>query len=152
MKKDLIPICYSETCWKCMKQLVLARLARASVGPQDKQVITHYRPPTILTVAPITRHFTKISGPLTSPGPRYFAPPPCPPPRRPCVLSRFGDKKSWQSTCINPVDLVHFLRFRLCICDPKYCISLTYLGCNNTISSFHRFYFPCFQWLQKLHP
>ena len=32
------------------------------------------RPPTLLTVAPMTRRFTKISDPLTSPGPRYFAP------------------------------------------------------------------------------
>ena len=35
------------------------------------------RAPTLLTVAPMTRRFTKISGPLTCPGPRYFAPPPC---------------------------------------------------------------------------
>ena len=27
------------------------RPARAVVGPQDKQVITHYRPPTLLTIA-----------------------------------------------------------------------------------------------------
>ena len=34
------------------------RLARARVGPQDKQVITHYGPPTLLAVAPMTRRFT----------------------------------------------------------------------------------------------
>ena len=51
------------------------RQARARVGSQDKQVITHYGLPTILIVAPTTRRFTKISSPLTSPGPRYFAPP-----------------------------------------------------------------------------
>ena len=48
--------------------------ARARVGPQDKQLITHCGPPTLLAVAPITRRFTKISPPppLTSSGPRYF--------------------------------------------------------------------------------
>ena len=42
-------------------------------------MIAHYGPPTILTVAPMTRRFTKVSGPLTSPGPRYFAPAASPP-------------------------------------------------------------------------
>ena len=37
------------------------------------------RPATLLTVAPMTRRFTKISGSLTSPGPRYFVPLPPPP-------------------------------------------------------------------------
>ena len=56
------------------------------VGSQDKQVITHYGPLTILTVAPMTKRFTKILGLLTSPGPRYFAAPDLPPPsRRPCL-------------------------------------------------------------------
>ena len=40
------------------------------------------RDPTILTVAPIIRHFTKISGPQLSP--RYFAPP-APPPLSPAL-------------------------------------------------------------------
>ena len=45
---------------------------RSRVGPQDKQVITHYRPPTLLTVAPMTRHFTKILGPPNQSGPQVF--------------------------------------------------------------------------------
>ena len=32
-------------------QIYLTRPARAVVGPQDKQVITHYGPPTLLTAA-----------------------------------------------------------------------------------------------------
>ena len=63
-------------------------LARARVGPQDKQVITHNGPPTILTVAPMTRRFTKISGPPNQSAPQVFAPPPAvAPSRRPWVLS-----------------------------------------------------------------
>ena len=54
-------------------------LARARVGPQDKEVITHNGPPTILTVAPMTRRFTKISGPSNQSGPQVFCPPPLPP-------------------------------------------------------------------------
>ena len=60
------------------------RLARARVGSQDKQVITHYGPPTLLAVAPMTRRFTQISGSLTSPVPRYFAP--LPPPLSPVLI------------------------------------------------------------------
>ena len=51
------------------------RLARATVGPQDKQVITHYDPPTPLTVASMTRRFTEISGPPNQSGPQVFPPP-----------------------------------------------------------------------------
>ena len=59
-------------------------LARAKAGPQDKQVITLYGPHTsISTVATMIRRFTKISGPLISPGPSYFAPSAPPPSRRP---------------------------------------------------------------------
>ena len=46
------------------------RLARATVGPQDKQVITHYEPPTLMT-----RRFTEISGPPNQSGPQVFPPP-----------------------------------------------------------------------------
>ena len=49
----------------------------------EKEVITRYRPSTLLTVAPMTRHFTKIWGPPNqssppppaSPSLRNFAPP-----------------------------------------------------------------------------
>ena len=59
---------------------VRARLARARVGSQDKQVsITHYGPHPLNS-----RTHDRISGPLTSPGPRYFAFLP-PPSRWPCV-------------------------------------------------------------------
>ena len=58
--------------------LARARVRVSMVRPQDKQVITHYGPPTILTIDPFTRRFTTISGHLTSPDPRYFAFP-CPP-------------------------------------------------------------------------
>ena len=47
------------------------------VGPQDKQLITHYGPPT-LDSSTMTRCFIKISGPPNQSSPRYFAPP-CPP-------------------------------------------------------------------------
>ena len=57
----------------------------------DKEVITRYRPSTLLTVAPMTRHFTKIWGPpnQSSPPPSQSKPQefcsPCPPSRRPCL-------------------------------------------------------------------
>ena len=60
------------------------RPARAVVGPQDKQVITHYGPSTLLTAAQWPVVLSKFRGPQTSSGPRYFAPP-WPPSRRPCM-------------------------------------------------------------------
>ena len=41
-------------------------------------MIAHFGPSTLLTVAPMTKRFTKIFGPLTSLGPRYFSPCPSP--------------------------------------------------------------------------
>ena len=59
------------------------RLARATVGPQDKQVITHYEPPTPLTVASMTRRFTEISGAPNQSGPQVS---PLPPSRLPWLV------------------------------------------------------------------
>ena len=54
---------------------IYRRLATARIGAQDKQVITHYGPPTLLTAIPMTRCFTKISGPLHQSEPQIFCPP-----------------------------------------------------------------------------
>ena len=43
-------ICHDKHLWK------LTRPARAVVGPQDKQVITHYVSPTLLVVACVPVH------------------------------------------------------------------------------------------------
>ena len=47
-------------------------------GPRDKQMPEHYGPPTFLTVAPVTRRVTKISGPISYPPPSLTLPLPCP--------------------------------------------------------------------------
>ena len=54
------------------------RLARARVGPQDKQGRAPGGPPALLTVAPMTRRFNlpRFRAYLTSPGLRYSPPPP----------------------------------------------------------------------------
>ena len=51
------------------------------------------RGPNPLDSSAMTRCFIKISGPQTSPGPRYFAPPPCLP-LSPALAARLTSKPS----------------------------------------------------------
>ena len=76
---------------------VAARPARAVVGPQDKQVIRHYGPPTLLTVAQWPDVLSRFRAPKPVRAPGILPPPPAPLPPLAGLELQYG---SWRKLSI----------------------------------------------------